>query len=183
MAQPPNQKDNDNPDSMDDKPEISGTQPLNRARKSPPPATVLGPAPAPVELPKVGDTSRIRLVPLIPNPPPWRIIFAILHPVQATLGLDVRQSVVIGRVDANDPNPADVNLGPYHAADYGVSRQHAGLIPTQDLVFLVDLDSTNGTWLNGLYLDPGQRYELQPGDTVELGLMKLEVRSITMVTR
>jgi pSer/pThr/pTyr-binding forkhead associated (FHA) protein len=48
---------------------------------------------------------------------------------------------------------------------------------------LSDLGSTNGTWINGAYLEPGQRYPLSSGDKVEVGLLRLIVRSVTLMSR
>jgi len=64
-----------------------------------------------------------------------------------------------------------------------VSRHHAALIPGEDALYVVDLDSTNGTWINGKYLEPGQRYMLEPGDRLELGLIRFEVRSLTQLNK
>jgi pSer/pThr/pTyr-binding forkhead associated (FHA) protein len=65
----------------------------------------------------------------------------------------------------------------------GVSRQHAVLIPTMQGLFITDLESTNGTWVNGDYLMPGQRYRLEPGDIIELGLLEMTVRTVTPLRR
>ena len=76
-----------------------------------------------------------------------------------------------------------LDLAPYMAIEYGVSRHHAALIPGEDALYVVDLDSTNGTWINGKYLEPGQRYMLTPGDRLELGLIRFEVRSLTQLNK
>ena len=65
----------------------------------------------------------------------------------------------------------------------GVSRQHALLLPADEGLYLIDLDSTNGTWINGLYLQPGQKYPLRTGDVVEFGLLKMLVRVVGAVPR
>lgn len=48
----------------------------------------------------------------------------------------------------------------------GISRMHAKLIPKLDGIFLLDLNSTNGTYLNGELLEGGQEYKLEEGDMV-----------------
>ena len=53
-----------------------------------------------------------------------------------------------------------------------VSRHHAQLYFREGRWILVDLDSTNGTFINER---PVQRSELLPGDTIRLGLEKLRV--------
>ena len=47
-----------------------------------------------------------------------------------------------------------------------VSRKHADIVSEQGRYFVLDLDSTNGTFLNGRKLLSGVREELHPGDTV-----------------
>ena len=52
-------------------------------------------------------------------------------------------------------------------ADAGVSRRHAALTTSQGVTTILDLGSTNGTWVNGVRI-PAPR-ALQPGDRVRLG--------------
>ena len=128
------------------------------------------------------DTDRVRLVPKLPNPPAWRVIFQIGTP-PVTVGLDVRQALIIGRVDAELDELPGLDLTNYDAMQNGVSRQHAVLIPSADALFVSDLGSTNGTWLNSGFLEPGARYILSAGDRLELGLLRLVVRTVTTVAR
>ena len=134
--------------------------------------------------PPQGDTNRVRIVPKVPNPPPWRLIMQLGTTEQTTMGVDVRQALVIGR---NDPDseipPPGIDLTPYLGLEHGISRQHAVLIPTPEALYLADMGSTNGTWINGNYLEPGQRYPLAAGDYLELGLLEFQVRSVTLVNR
>lgn len=52
-----------------------------------------------------------------------------------------------------------------------VSRRHALISYTPDAVTLVDLNSTNGTIVDGQQV---RRHELQPGETIELGGTRIE---------
>lgn len=195
----------------DDQPKIveppfdpeTDTKPLKPLRQSPEagpapgalprikrrPATILqeaAPAPSiPVRMapPVSEDTDRVRLVPKQPDPPAWRLILTTVGRKASTIGLDVRQSLVMGRLDQDDDQAPDLDLTPHQAVEHGISRQHAVLIPSTDALYLVDLDSTNGTWVNGAYLEPGQRYAVNPGDRIELGLLKLMVKSVTVLSR
>jgi hypothetical protein len=190
---------NDRPDAVSPPEEGSETPithqtgVLNRPRPradappSQPPVTVLkeaSPAPPPTPAEQRAETSRVRLVPEPSSLPSWRAIFIVVYPMRATIGLDVRQTVIIGRADAvqQDVGPV-LDLIPYRAVEQGVSRQHAALLPTNEGLLLSDLGSTNGTWVNGTYLAPGTRHKLAPGDLVELGLLRLEVRSLTPLIR
>jgi pSer/pThr/pTyr-binding forkhead associated (FHA) protein len=51
-------------------------------------------------------------------------------------------------------------------------------MPNAEGLWLVDLDSTNGTWINGLYLQPGMKYRLRNGDVIDFGSLRVLVRVI-----
>lgn len=129
------------------------------------------------------STDRLRLIPRLPNPPTWRAIFMVGQPQATTVGVDVRQALVIGRGDNESDAIIGLDLSAHHAAQQGVSRQHAVLVPTPEGLLLSDLGSTNGTWINGQYLEPGYRHEIGAGDQIELGLLRLVVRSVTLISR
>lgn len=54
-----------------------------------------------------------------------------------------------------------------------VSRRHASLACTQTSCQITDLDSSNGTYLNGERLAPQVPTDLTPGDTVRIGPFEL----------
>ena len=53
--------------------------------------------------------------------------------------------------------------------DNEVSRQHARIAEKDGKYYLQDSNSTNGTYLNGQRLEPGQWVEYKPGDSLGLG--------------
>lgn len=55
----------------------------------------------------------------------------------------------------------------------GVSRRHAMIQRRGDRVEIMDLHSSNGTYLNGTRLEPSKLYELKSGTVVQLGRLKL----------
>lgn len=201
MSQPPddfdpNEEDNQNMDQNQGS--QHGTKPLNplflqgrgSTEDGAPPATVLkdtsaetGDRRGRLMPPDLIETGRVRLVPRVPDPPPWRIILQVEGPGQTTIGLDVRQALVLGRLDPDGEQNPDLDLTPYMAQEHGVSRRHAILIPEPEALYLADLQSSNGTWANSSYLEPGQRHPLSTGDQIELGLLRLRVRSISLVRR
>jgi hypothetical protein len=129
------------------------------------------------------STDRLRLIPNLPDPPAWRVIFQVGNPQTTKLGLDVRQSLIVGRGEGSDDQVIGLDLTAQRAVPLGVSRQHAVLIPTAEGLLISDLGSKNGTWINGEYLEPGYRHSLASGDQIELGLLKIVVRTVTLVTR
>lgn len=126
---------------------------------------------------KTGDTGPLRPLPE-DRPHPCQLVFQLISEKSQAIGTEVEGVVVIGRSDPKTTLVPDLDLAPYNAQEYGVSRRHAILLPTDEGLCVIDLDSTNGTWLNGTWLKPGQRYRLRSGDRVEFGSMKLVVRSV-----
>ena len=57
--------------------------------------------------------------------------------------------------------------------DDQVSRQHAKVEQRGNVLVLIDLDSTNGTYVNGVRLQAP--YTLQPGDVIQIGGSALTV--------
>ena len=55
------------------------------------------------------------------------------------------------------------------AHDEGVSRQHAKVEQRGDALVLLDLDSTNHTFVNGVRLQAHEPYTLRPGDVIRVG--------------
>ena len=56
-----------------------------------------------------------------------------------------------------------------------VSRNHARFLLQQGALCLEDLDSMNGTWVDGQKLEPNEPVPLVPGGIVEIGKIKLRV--------
>ena len=57
----------------------------------------------------------------------------------------------------------------YVLADNSVSRIHARFDRQGDKVLLTDMNSTNGTFKNGLRMQPQETVEIEPGDEVRFG--------------
>ena len=81
----------------------------------------------------------------------------------------------LGRSSEDQPILPDIDLAPYHAYDYGVSRLHAAIKISQPNVVLIDFGSANGTQLNGKKLSPNKPYPLTHGDIFTLGKMKIQL--------
>jgi pSer/pThr/pTyr-binding forkhead associated (FHA) protein len=89
--------------------------------------------------------------------------------------LRVDDEVVIGRVDHHTDFLPDLNLTRFGAWERGVSRLHAAIRRSGDTLLLVDLGSTNGTYLNGDRLTAREVRELRDGDRIRLGLFEMEI--------
>ncbi len=83
--------------------------------------------------------------------------------------------LVLGRAGSTDMEPGSVDLSPYGAIDSGVSRRHAMLRRLGPDIVLLDLESTNGTWLNGVQLKAHQPVTIRSGDRLLLGRLMIQV--------
>lgn len=91
--------------------------------------------------------------------------------------VSVMHETILGRVNrvpSLTPQPA-IDLTSFQAAEHGVSRAHAALRRYEDSLVVIDLDSTNGTWVNGKRLDPHEPVLLQNGDRVVLAKLALYI--------
>lgn len=108
--------------------------------------------------------------------PAWKVTFYVTSPLVSTIALDVWRVTVLGRADPMSAFRPDLDFGPYGAMRCGVSRRHALLRPGEGTLSIIDQNSTNGTWVNGQRLTPGQGFALADGDVVELGGLQMSLR-------
>ena len=82
--------------------------------------------------------------------------------------LPVINTVVIGRLSElpGDARP-DVNLNAFDAKEQGVSRQHAKIVRRRELIYISDLGSSNGTYLNGRPITGNYERILRNGDELK----------------
>jgi pSer/pThr/pTyr-binding forkhead associated (FHA) protein len=87
--------------------------------------------------------------------------------------------ITLGRVDPDTGEAPAVDLIDSKAVEKGVSRRHASIIRRDTgSLSLVDLESGNGTFLNGQRLVPNQPRILRDGDEIRLGHLVLYVRFV-----
>jgi hypothetical protein len=91
------------------------------------------------------------------------------------LPLADRTEFTLGRSAEGQPIVPDVDLSPYNAYANGVSRLHAVIKLIKDQIVLVDLGSSNGTYLNGNRLSPYIETSVAHGDVVYLGKLKMQL--------
>jgi len=77
--------------------------------------------------------------------------------------------ILVGRATEQSNPPINVDLTAFNGSDLGVSRTHARFERTGSRLFIRDLNSTNGTWINGTRLTPMNVHEIYHGDKVEFG--------------
>ena len=106
----------------------------------------------------------------------WIIELHDLAPGKPPLGIELLSAAALGRDPSGEA--ADIDLSPYGATDKGVSRRHALLRPTKTRLYLIDLDSTNGTKRFGMPITPGMAVELRDRDMLTLADMTFTLRII-----
>ncbi len=124
-----------------------------------------------------------------PSPPPaeitveragpaWRVLLHVAGTQASTVGLDIWRVTVLGRADPMSAFRPDLDFAPYGAMRHGVSRRHALIRPGERTLYLIDQNSTNGTWVNGQRLLPGRDFPLSDGDAIELGALRMTLRIV-----
>jgi hypothetical protein len=101
-------------------------------------------------------------------PPDAVLVMQILTATEP-LVLPRMERLVIGRAGAAGLRNPDVDLASWGAVRYGVSRVHAAIEIRDEAVFLTDLGSTNGTFLNARRLSPNETRIVCSGDEVCFG--------------
>jgi pSer/pThr/pTyr-binding forkhead associated (FHA) protein len=89
--------------------------------------------------------------------------------------LPLSKEIILGRLDASRAVFPDIDLTNEQGIEMGVSRRHARIVRRGNLVFVEDLSSLNGTFLNATRLAPELPYPLKEGDQVQLGKLILTI--------
>jgi hypothetical protein len=89
--------------------------------------------------------------------------------------LPLSKEVILGRLDAGRAVFPDVDLTGEQGIEKGISRRHARISRRENDVFLEDLNSLNGTFLNANRLVPELPYPVKDGDQIQLGKLILTI--------
>lgn len=90
------------------------------------------------------------------------------------LELQPNREYTVGRKHKTQPILPDIDLTPFKAYEWGISRLHATVTVKSDELSITDIGSSNGTWHAGLRLPANQSYPLSHGDIVHLGKLKIQ---------
>lgn len=83
------------------------------------------------------------------------------------------QTITIGRDDPVSGIFPDINMEPYGAHEAGVGRRHVKLSLLDGEIFIEDLESVNGSFLNREKLYPKKAQPIHNGDELRLGKLVL----------
>jgi hypothetical protein len=81
----------------------------------------------------------------------------------------------IGRRHKQQAIIPDIDLTPFKAYEWGISRLHAKISVIKGAVFISDHGSSNGTWIKGERLKPNSYYPVHHGMVVQLGKIRIQV--------
>ncbi|RMD58828.1 FHA domain-containing protein, partial [Candidatus Parcubacteria bacterium] len=112
----------------------------------------------------------------VPDAGPKVIHLKIIGVRRRVLELSLDRVNVLGRVDAAANIFPTVDVSEDGPGMHSVSRRHASIFREGGQVFIKDLGSTNGTFLNGKRLPPYLSTPLHNGDSLQLGMLRIEVK-------
>lgn len=81
--------------------------------------------------------------------------------------------LVFGRNDPDDYYEPEIDLIPYDGYANGISRRHAAIKLKRRRIELIDLKSSNGTFLNGERIEAGVPMQVRDGDEIRMGALKM----------
>jgi len=90
------------------------------------------------------------------------------------IAIQKEKSFILGRVSAEISLERPlVDLTPFSALELGISRVHVMIRQTKEGYEIMDLESSNGTWLENQRLIPKQPYPIESGDRIRIGRLNM----------
>ena len=123
------------------------------------------------------DTAELNPSPGAPGKQDERFFGADMHvlmyfkdfPQVLTIEIPSDNEIIVGRITPNTPMMPDVDLSPFRAGEYGISRMHAVFQRQGNSLTLTDLGSRNQTFLNHEPLHPHEVRIVKDGDLISFG--------------
>lgn len=95
--------------------------------------------------------------------------------VKRALQIPLSKPIHMGRIDPNGNIFPEVDLTYDGGAEKGVSRRHARILKKNQSIYIEDLGSSNGTFVNGEKLMPYFPEQISDGDAIRLGRLQIKV--------
>jgi hypothetical protein len=105
-----------------------------------------------------------------------RVILVVPDSNKKPIGLEIVERISIGR--GGHTSTVDLELIEYGANQKGVSRRHAILQVVGGLLYITDLGSTNGTYLNSYFIPFGESKVIHDNDVISLGALHFKVKIV-----
>jgi pSer/pThr/pTyr-binding forkhead associated (FHA) protein len=96
----------------------------------------------------------------------------------ASVEMPADEGYILGRSDEHSDYIPDIDLASCGARELGVSRRHAALVRYHGALHVIDLNSVNGTFLNGKRLIAESPSRLSGQDQIRLGTLTLEIENV-----
>ncbi len=136
--------------------------------------------------PLIDDDGSVADAPAASSPPPSSaaaqshqrvppVIRLNLTSPEKSLEISLEKTVYLGRLDPTANIYPEIDFTESNGLEHGVSRQHARLFFKEGQVFVEDLGSVNGTFLNGHRLLAYLPEPVGDGDVLVLGRLKIDV--------
>lgn len=101
---------------------------------------------------------------------------AIIMDSGRQIEVTVDREINIGRLDATSATFPEIDLTADQGLEKGVSRRHARISRRGSGLFIEDLGSVNGTYLNGRRLTPYLPHPLNDNDEIRLSKLLMRIR-------
>lgn len=121
---------------------------------------------------KLRGTARLEAVPVSVR---RDTIIAFIDSFREPITMVVQGTITLGRQAGTPGSRNHIDLEPYEAFEKGVSRVHASLRQENGVFEVEDLNSANGTYINGQPLLPGQSRVLKNSDELRLGNLRMRL--------
>ena len=110
-----------------------------------------------------------------PERPLMKIMLISFDLAHNIVGIELYGDLVVGRGSGGS---SALDLSDHMATEYGVSRKHVLLQVTEHGLAVMDLESTNGTRLNGKRIFANVVYALNHSDVLALGRLEYQIRIV-----
>jgi pSer/pThr/pTyr-binding forkhead associated (FHA) protein len=111
----------------------------------------------------------VEKVPELRKEPEADLYSLVLEPSKRRIALPTDGEIVFGRPDPNVDFFPDVDLTHEDQGRLAISRRHAKIYGDNNVHFIEDMGSTNGTKVNTELLQLGHKHILRQGDRIALG--------------
>ncbi len=95
--------------------------------------------------------------------------------VKRPIRISLRKPIHMGRLDPGANIFPEIDLTYDGGAEKGVSRRHARIMKREQRIYIEDLGSSNGTFINGQKLMPYFPEVLADGDALQLGKLQIKI--------
>ena len=112
-------------------------------------------------------------LPLAPSEPELTLMVVTANGTKP-ISIPYGKPITLGRLHRS-AQALHIDLSDFEASELGVSRLHAAIDYNIEGPTITDLNSTNGTYLNGKKLKPRQPHTLLYGDVLRLGRLVIHI--------